>query len=448
MSKTTETNQPKNLSRRKFLNAAATTAASSFLIPRFAHANKKHTLRILQWNHFVPEFDNWFDHSFVKKWSDEHDTEVIIDRVGMTSLNSRARAEINKQSGHDLFMFLRPPSSYEDQVINHNEIYQECSSRFGKPNDIAVKSTYNPKTNKYFGFSDSYVPDPVNFRQDLWDDVGIYPDTWEDIRRGGSKIYQRHGIPIGLGLAPELDSNMALRSIMHSFGASVQKEDGSLNLMSPQTLEALRFTSALYKESMTEEVFTWDPSSNNRMMLAGHGSLSLNAISITRTGETQKIPLSNRIALAPAAAGPVARIGVNHLMHIYTIWKFARNIEGAKQFLIDYVGEFREAFIASKFYNFPCFPDTVPDIMQLIAKDPDANPQNKYAILSNVEEWTTNLGYPGYANAVIDETFSSWVISTMFADAARDRMKPEEALKIANLKVRAIHDKWTAQGKV
>jgi multiple sugar transport system substrate-binding protein len=438
----------RNTGRRKFLNAVGYSALGSFLIPRFAHAQKKHTLRILQWNHFVPQFDHWFDHDFVKKWSDANDTEVIIDRVGITSLNSRAQAEINIQKGHDLFMFLRPPSSYEDYVIDHREVYQECSRRYGKPNNIALKSTYNPKTKKYFGFADSYVPDPVNFRRDLWDDVGVYPDSWDNIRSGGARIYQRHGIPLGLGLAPELDSNMALRSLMHSFGASVQKEDGTPNLRTAETLDALRFMRALYSESIKDEVLAWDPSSNNRMMLAGHSSLTLNAISITRTGETQKIPLANRIALAPAAAGPMARIGVYHLMQVYTIWKFAQNIDGASSFLVDYIGQFRDAFLASKFYNFPCFPDTVPDIKQLLANDTVANPQDKYAVLSNAEEWTASLGYPGYANAVIDETFGSWIISTMFAEVARGRMKPEEALLVADNKVRAIHKKWVAQGKV
>jgi multiple sugar transport system substrate-binding protein len=90
----------------------------------------------------------------------------------------------------------------------------------------------------------------------------MYPDTWDDIRLGGAKIKKKHGIPVGLGLAPELDTNMTLRSIMASFGASVQAADGRLTLKSSQTLEAMKFVKALYQEAMTDEVFTWDASSN------------------------------------------------------------------------------------------------------------------------------------------------------------------------------------------
>ncbi len=437
-----------NPTRRKLLKLAGATAASSFLIPKFAHAQKKHRLAILQWNHFVPQFDDWLDNVFARQWGDANDTEVIIDRVGMTSLNSRAQAEVQRGRGHDLFMFLRPPPTYEDFVIDHAEVYQELERYVGKPNEIGLKSTYNPVTRKYFGFSDSYVPDPINYRKDLWDDVGYFPDTWENIRLGGTAIFRKHNIPVGIGLAPELDSNMALRSLLHSFGASVHDEAGRIVLDSPQTIEAVKFMQALYRGAITEEVFSWDPSSNNRMLLAGHGSLTLNAISITRTGETQKIPIADQIHLAPAARGPVRQIGLMHLMHAYVIWKFARNVDGAKQFLVDYTRSFRDAFLASRFYNIPCFPATVPDLKELVAMDASANPPDKYALLAEVENWTTTVGYPGYANAVIDETFSEWIISDMFAAVARDRATAAEAVRTATARVNAIHAKWKAAGKV
>ncbi len=436
------------LDRRRFLGAAGATLAGSFLIPKFAHAHKKHRLTILQWNHFVPQFDQWFDQVFARQWGDANDTEVVIDHVGMTSLNSRAQAEIQRGRGHDLFMFLRPPPTYEDHVVDMSDVYQECERYVGNPNEIGLKSTYNPRTRKFYGFSDSYVPDPINYRKDLWDDVGVYPDTWDNIREGGRRIMQKHQSPIGIGLAPELDSNMTLRSLMHGFGASVHDENNRIVLDSPQTIEAVKFMSAMYREAMTEEVFSWDPSSNNRAMLAGHGSLTFNAISITRTGESQKIPIADQIHLAPAARGPVRQIGLMHLMHIYVIWKFARNIDGAKQFLVDYVRDFRDAFLASRFYNFPCFPDTVPDVKSLVANDDEATPKDKYSVLSQVEDWTTTIGYPGFANAVIDETFSEWIISDMFAAVARNRATAEDAVRMADARVKAIYAKWQAAGKV
>ena len=79
---------------------------------------------------------------------------------------------------------------------------------------------------------------------------------------------------------------------------------------------------------MTDEVFTWDASSNNRMMLAGQGSLALNAISITRTGENEKIAVADNIWLAKSAKGSGtahgARTRHGRLRHLEVCRKYRR----------------------------------------------------------------------------------------------------------------------------
>ena len=440
---------PKGISRRKLLHQVGSCAVGAGLIaPRWAGAAKPKTLKILQWNHFVPAFDQWFKEVYIREWGDRNDTQVIVDNVDMTSVNNLAAAEVAAKRGHDLVMFLLPPPSLEDHVIDHREIYEECERKYGKPLDLAVKSTYNPKTRKYYGFSDSYVPDPVNYRKDLWDDVGVVPSSWEQIRVGARKIKQKHGIAAGFGLAPELDTNIALRSIMAAYGAAEQDASGRVALKSKETLEALKYVKDLYSESMTDEVFSWDASSNNRLMLANRGSITLNAISVTRTGENQKIPVVDNIWLAPAAKGPVRQVGLQHLLDVYVIWKFAENISGAKKFLVDYVGASNKVFEASQFYNFPCFPKTVPNLQSLIAKDAKAVPADKYKVFHNVTDWTVNLGYPGYANAAIDEIYNSWLISAMFAKCASGKLSPEAALAEASSAAEGIFSKWRATGKI
>ena len=198
------------------------------------------------------------------------------------------------------------------------------------------------------------------------------PDSWDKILDGGRKIKQKHNIPVGIGLAQELDTAMAMRTIMYSFGAHEQDANGYLTLNSKNTIEAVKFVKALFQETMTPEVFTWDVSSNNRAMLAGTISLALNAISITRTGEKDNPAFTEKIHLAKAAAGPVRRIGLEHVMDVYVIWKFAENIDGAKKFLVDYVGNFRQAFVNGEFYDFPCFQRTVPDLKQLTQQRPQS----------------------------------------------------------------------------
>jgi multiple sugar transport system substrate-binding protein len=429
------------ISRRNLIRTGAALGASTLLLPKKSRAAAK-TLRIIQWNHFVPGYDKWFNGTYIKEWGAKNDTEVIVDNIGIKSINSTAAAEVAARKGHDLFLFLWPKPVYEEDVIDHAEIYQECEKKYGKPINLAIKSTYNPKTKKYFGFSDSFVPDPINYRYDLWGEVGMKPDTWDDIRAGGKKIKDKTGIPVGIGLSNEIDTSMAMRAIMYAHGAHEQDENGNLTLNSKNTLETLKYVKALYQETMTDEVLAWDESSNNRAILSGKSSLVLNAISVTRAAENDKMPISSKIGLAKAAKGPVRRMGLEHVMNCYVIWKFAANIEGAKKFLVDYVGNFHKAFEGSEAYNFPCFPKQVPDLKELLAKDPKGQPPDKYLVLADAEEWATNVGYPGYSNAAIDELYSSWTLNTMFAKVATGNSTPEAALQEAEAKAKQIWAKW------
>jgi multiple sugar transport system substrate-binding protein len=438
----------RGISRREFVKltgagALAAGVGPAFLFSRPAGAASK-TLKILQWSHFVPAYDKWFDGVFTKEWGQKHDTEVTVDHITIAEINARAAAEVSAQKGHDLFMFLSPPAAYEKQVIDHAEVYQQVEKKHGKPIPLGHKSTYNPKTKKYFAFSDSYVPDPGNYRKDLWSQVGYPsgPDSWEDLRVGGKKIKETLGNPVGIGLSQELDTNMAVRALLWSYGGAEQDEAGRVIINSKETIEALKYMRALYKETMTSEIFTWDPSSNNRGILAGKLSFVQNAISVTRQAEKDNPEMSKQIQLTPALKGPVRRIAAEHVMDCYVIWNFAENKEGAKQFLVDLVDTFNTAFKASEFYNFPCFPSTVPDLGAQITNDPKAVPTDKYKVLGNVLEWATNVGFPGYASAAIDEAFNTFVLPTMFAKVAREEMTPEEGVKVAETELKRIFAKW------
>ena len=433
-----------SISRRKFFRlTAAAGLTSGFLFPQRALAQQK-TLKIMQWSHFVPGYDKWFDGTFTREWGARHDTNVIVDHISAPEINARAAAEAAAKKGHDLFMFVSPPAAFEKHVIDHKEIYQEVERKHGRKIALAEKSTYNPTTKKYFAFSDSYVPDPGNYRKDLWSQVGFPngPDTYNDLLLGGKRIKAKFGNPLGIGLSQELDTSMAVRAVLWSFGGAEQDEAGRVTLYSKNTIEAVKFVRELYRQCETPEVFSWDVSSNNRGILSGKLSFVQNAISVTRSAEKDNPEMSKLIQLTPALKGPVRRIAAEHLMDCYVIWNFAENKEGAKQFLVDLVDNFSTAFVASEFYNFPCFTSTVPDIDKRLANDPKAIPHDKYKVLSGVLSWATNVGYPGYATAAIDEVFNTFVLPTMFAKAARDEMTADAAVRAADSELKRIFDKW------
>ena len=436
-----------SFSRRRFLKTTGVTvlaagAGPAVIIPGRAQPK---TLKILHPVQVVATFEPWFK-EFARTWGEKNNIRVIVDWVKWDEGDRIELEEIAAQRGHDLFDSFKAP---QDQVIDHREIYEECERRYGKPLDAILKSTYNPKIQKYIRFEVFYLPLPVIYRKDLWDAVGMVPDSWDDVRLGGRKISFLQGHPVGISLGPNQISELGLRSLLLAFGATVQDENQRPSIKSGQTLDALKFCKALYDEAMVEEVLHWDSAvSNNRYMLAGEGNLTLNPISITRSAENTKLPIAHQLALSHTPEGPAGRIGVWSGTRRFVIWKFAENIELAKQFLVDYVSASRDALLASQYYLLPAFPGAIPDLPQILAHDANAIPSDKYSILAGAGNWTNHVDYPGHPNEAAAEVYDQQILSKMFAQTASGKMTPEEALTQADQEVRKIYDKWRALGKV
>ena len=401
----------RKLTRREMIKTAgiaalAAGAGPAFLFPERAAAQQK-TLKIIQWSHFVPAWDEWFNKTYTVEWGNKNNVKVVVDNINLVDLPARAAAEVSARKGHDIFMFLSPPAAYEKQVVDMTHVYQEVERKHGKKIDLAHKSTFNPKTKKYFAFSDAYTPDPGNWHKDMWTAVGYPngPDTYDQLLDGARKIRKadKTGPPCGIGLAQELDTSMAMRAILWSFGGAEQDIEGNVTINSKETIEALKYVKALYQDTETPEVFTWTPPSNNQAMLAGRVSFVMNAISITRQSEREHLPIDEKIMVSHALKGPVRRIAAEHVMNCYVVWDFAEEKDLAQKFLIDYMDHFHDGFVAGQFYNFPCFPKTVPDLLKEISYDQRAHPPEKYKVLGDVLDWATNVGYPGYATAGISD---------------------------------------------
>jgi len=420
-------------------------------VPKYRGKELAGTLRIMQWSHFVPAYDRWFDDQYVKAWGEKNDTEVKVDHVNLAELPTRAAAEVASQSGHDLFQFLSPPAAYEDQVVSMNDIVQEVTRKIGLIGKVGRKSTYNPRTKKYFGFADNYVPDPVHYRRDIWAEIGRAPNSWEDIRIAAPRL-KAMGKPVGIGMSQELDSNMAMIALMQCYGGYIQNADAQVVINSKGTREALRVMRDIYKNGMTSEVFAWTAASNNTTYISGRLSLALNAISIARTLENSKSPLADITWVAPIPRGPFQRLGLEHVMGIYVIWKFSQNKTAAKRFLVDMQTRYGPHFTNSGFYNFPAFPGGVKGGFKSIRKATAADkhkPLGKYTILTTIaERYTTNVGHPGYSNAAIDEVFNKFLLPQMFAEVAQDKMSPDEAVKAAEREIKAIFSKWRRRKKL
>jgi multiple sugar transport system substrate-binding protein len=415
--------------------------------PKYRKKELAGTLRILQWSHFVPAYDVWYDKTYTKAWGRANDTEVIVDHINQADLPSRVASEMTARRGHDLLSLLAPAPQYEDQVIDHKVIVQEVTKKRGKMVDVCYRSSYNPKTKRYHGFPDNYAPDPVNYRTDFWGELGLRPTTWQNVLRAAPRL-RAAGHPIGLGMSNEIDSNMFLMSLMMCFGSFIQSKDHRVTVNTKATRDVLAFGRELFRQGMTDEIFAWTAASNNQGMLAGHLSMAMNAISITRSAELSNRDLASKIALLPIPAGPHGRFGLEHVMYTYMIPKWAQNKSAAIKFLVDLEVKYTGAFENSKFYNFPSFPRSVRNIPVRLGRDANT-PKGKYKVLNTINRnYTYNVGYPGFSNAAIGEVFSTFLIPQMFAEVAKGRRTPADAARTYHKQIGTIFAKWRKAGKI
>src|SRR3989442_4494518 len=110
MNDDTETPAPSDPNRRAFLRQTglgiAGASIATMLGARQAPAQIRGTsLRILQWSHFVPAYDVWFD-KFAQEWGDKNGVRVRIDRIPNLDLPSRLAAEVAAGGGPDLIYFV------------------------------------------------------------------------------------------------------------------------------------------------------------------------------------------------------------------------------------------------------------------------------------------------------------------------------------------------------
>ncbi len=408
-------------------------------------------LRILQWSHFVPRHDQWFD-AFASAWGEEVGVNVSVDHIDLAELGTRLSSEIAAGEGHDLVELLSPPSAFEPSVLDLTDLNEEARRRFGQQVELCTRSSFNPTTGKFYGFCHGWVPDPGDYRRSMWEQIDLPggPSTYQELLEGGARIREEQGVHMGIGMSNEIDSNMAARAMIWSFGGSVQDAEENVVLNSPETVEAVDYMARLFRATMTPEVFAWNAASNNQGLIAGEFSYILNSISAYRTAQQANPDVAADVFFTPALKGPDgAGLASQHVIPIYVVPNHSKNPDAAKEFMLNLASNYSSATYNTELYTFPAFRDAVPELDDWLTRDPFGSvPDDKLALLAGAEAWSTTVGHPGPANAAIGEVFNTFVLPQMMARAARGEASPQDAVAAADAEVRAIFARWRERGLV
>jgi len=164
---------------------------------------------------------------------------------------------------------------------------------------------------------------------------------------------------------------------------------------------------------MTAEVFSWDDASDNRFLASGIAGWIHDAISAYRTTESTNPAVFKNTFIANEPAGPGGkRVSVSAPI-VFLGWKFSKNQQAAKEFLVHLVDNDKEGMIQSTGYNMPFLNDYAKKPMPVIGADP------KMQVLQDFPKIVAFFGYPGPYTPQIQEVANLFVLPDIFTRVAR-----------------------------
>ena len=379
-------------------------------------------LKILQWSHFVPDFDKYLD-GWAKEWGDKNGVKVTIDRIPQADLPARFAAEAGSKSGHDLIAHFANglPALFQPSLVDISDICDRAATKYG--GWLPAGEAIGKVKGKWYGFPDFLVPFLSAWRTDSWKSVGFTKDhleSWTDLFDNAAKL-KASGHPVGTAMSQTSDAEHTWRSLMWSYGAYEFSKDGTqVAIDSKETRQVLDLAKGLYG-NMENAVLSWADVDNNTYLQSGKGSWIYNPISAYRTIETQNPDLFKNISIENPLKGPVAQIASIQFT-VYGIWNFSKNIDAAKQFLIDYSDDWEGQFKASKGYNNPFLKSHQKKPMPVLGADP------KLTHLQDIANFVQPVGYPGPSSQAAYDSLNTHIVTDLFANYCTGKKSADDSI--------------------
>src|SRR5947209_9163660 len=220
----------RRLTRRTLLKAGLTAGAAvaaPTILVRKASAQTENTLKIIQWKHFVPDYDKKYFTNFTQQFGEKHKCKVEVDYVATADLNGAEQADIARGGGHDI-LHLNGVGAwfFEQALVDVSDVAGKLEKEFGGwiPNSQSIGKVKN----KWLAIPYWYIAYPLIINRGYFKAAGAdYTDktTWKDLLDAGAKV-KAQGHPFGIPYAQTPDSNDNLFPLMVSFGAYLFDKEG------------------------------------------------------------------------------------------------------------------------------------------------------------------------------------------------------------------------------
>jgi len=402
------------------------------LLAPLACAQRK--LSFLMWSHFVPTYEEEMKR-IVADFEKEYNVKVTLDILGEHEARVRTIAEAEAGKGHDIFEAeFQDPLILRKQLVPLNDLAAELAAKYMGWSPIAKMTAFYE--GNWWGIPHWYHTPQLVYRTDYFNQIGesrekVWKYTWEDLLVASEKL-QELGHPGGIPYSDCDDANIVFYPLLWSYGSATVDEKNNVVIDSPQTVKALKYGKKLF-EYMPYGVLGWDNGSNNRHMLSGLGSWTINPPSIWAVGMKDFPEVAAVLDHAPMPAGPAGKFKVPDTMTL-CIWKFSDNIELAKKFIKFLMRPDINSrrIVSSGGYNIP--------FLNKLRTHPYWRQNTALQACVPGVEINRLYGYRGDPEPAIEAAFG-WVVADMFASVATGT-PIAQAIKEAEKRLKDIYAKY------
>jgi multiple sugar transport system substrate-binding protein len=438
------------IGRRKLLQLSAGTIAARTgglatilalgRAPAFAQGTTLHWLR---WNDFVPASDELLRKQIIPECQKALGIKLDIEMINANDIQARTTSAIQSGTGPDVICAVANwPQLYAASVVDVSDLAEEMGRSQGGFYEES-KAVANAG-GRWIALPWCILGALLAYRKSWFAEIGYqggkFPQTWEEYRAAGKKL-KAAGRPFGQSLGHTFGDAPGF-AYPHTWswgGKEVEADGKTVVLDSKETVEAVKFMTASWKDDYDEGGLAWDDSSNNRAFLSGTISCTLNGASIyleakrkpdtylTETGA----PMKDDILHAPLPTGPAGQFSY-HLPMSNMLMAYSQNQKAAKDFLrwIMSPEVYRPWFTSQQGYSVGA--TTLWENDSLWKGD---------AVMLPFRSAARTGHFPGYAgppDRKAAEVLSKYIIVDMYAKAVQGA-PAEETVRWAHREVAAVH---------
>ncbi len=396
------------------------------------------SLRVLRPAKFV-EPDEVLFRENTKRFADAMGVQVRVDFSGWEDLRPQTAVTANTGAGPDVVVgWTDDPHLYAEKLIDLSDVAEYLGTKYGGWYPLAEKYGKKAGTNQWLAIPMGASAGLVVYRQSWLREVGFdaFPTTMDGFLDLCRKL-QKSGHPAGFTSGHAVgDANAYCHWLVWAFGGRMTDEQGRVTINSKETIEALKFSKALYA-TFIPGTNSWLDPSNNKAMLAGEISATQNGVSLYYSAKNSPDPKMAAMAadmnhanmpLGPAGRGTNAALAINAMAFRHT--KFPNAAKAYLAYMME-AGQY-DPWLSGSFgyWSQP---------LKAYAKSAVWDSDPKITLYRDTMERSLWYAYPGAINEQSGAVMADYVMVDMVASASTGDSTPEDAAKEAERRAKRYY---------